>query len=65
MTAFGPEMSYEGTMKKLIAALVAAMFALGTGASFAADAAGKPSIEKKAKKMKKAKAMKKAEAPKK
>jgi hypothetical protein len=52
-------------MKKLTAALVAAMFALGTGAAFAADTIAKPSIEKKAKKMKKAKAMKKAEAPKK
>ncbi len=52
-------------MKKLTTALVAAMFALGTGAAFAADTFAKPSIEKKAKKMKKAKAMKKAEAPKK
>jgi hypothetical protein len=52
-------------MKKLIAALVAAMFALGTGASFAADATAKPAVEKKAKKMKKAKAMKKDDAMKK
>lgn len=52
-------------MKKLIAALVAAMFTLGTGASFAADAMAKPSVEKKAKKMKKAKAMKKDDAAKK
>lgn len=52
-------------MKKLTAALVAVMFALGTGVAFAADTMAKPSVEKKAKKMKKAKAMKKAEAPKK
>ena len=52
-------------MKKITAAIVAAMFALGTGAAFAADTMAKPSIEKKAKKMKKAKAMKKADAAKK
>lgn len=51
-------------MKKLIAALVAAMFALGTTATFAADV--KPAAaEKKAKKAKKAKAAKKADAAKK
>lgn len=52
-------------MKKLLAALVAAMFALGTTASFAADVKPTAAAEKKAKKAKKAKAAKKADAAKK
>jgi hypothetical protein len=58
MTAVVSTIRFEGNMKKLIAALVAAMFTLGTGAAFAADAMAKPSVAKKMKKMKKAKAAK-------
>ena len=58
MTAVVSTLRPEGIMKKLIAALVAAMFALSTGAAFAADAMAKPTVAKKHKKMKKAKAAK-------
>lgn len=54
-------------MKKVLAALVAALFTLGTGASFAADiTSAQPSVasKKKVKKAKKATAAKKEEAKK-